>query len=240
MTHGRSKRAEPRGSLRASTKALFIAGAAALVVVVALALVWLLPGSSSDAALLKDEMVAAGLDIGKADVEGTTLSVVMTSPAITVENAISESVLGLTLERIAQKAGITFINCVNDAGGERVSGGISISPPQPVTYVSPAVALAAVDAWVAEVANRYGVKVDHDFRDRRLDLTVTGPPKELEPAVETFLAGAFGQHNKGNLDLVTVVAKSEAGQIAFEGVTDCLVSKTVKSWTTSEFDANSF
>jgi hypothetical protein len=195
-------------SLQARRRVLVVAGAAVLVGVVALALVWILSGSSSDADRLKDEMVAAGLDVREVDIDGTTLNVVTSGPDITIDNAISQSVLALTLYRVAQRAGITFVNGVSEQGGTRETGGISIMPPQPVTFVSPAVALGAVDAWVAEVASRYEVEVGHAFKDRRLDLTVTGSAEGLEPAVETFLMGAFGQYGKGNLDLVTVVAKS--------------------------------
>lgn len=247
------------------TKVLIIGAAAlGLIVALALALVSVIPAGSSqaedtfqtppgyvapieesptptvDLVQLKDELRSAGIDVREVEVEGTTLYVVLRSPEVTADNAIELAVHSMEIRRIAARAGMTLLRWVSGVGDEQRSGDQRVAPLQTVPYVSSAEALAAVDSWVKEVAAKHGVRTEYVLTDYRVDLRIAGSIEALESATEEFLMSAFALHGKGYLDLVTVIAESETGEVLFEGVTDCLVSAISHAYAASGFDDSGF
>lgn len=80
----------------------------------------------------------------------------------------------------------------------------------------------AIASWIADVEAKTGVKAASTFRDYRLDLVVQGPREAAPAAAERFMQGGVGQHEHGNLDVLTIVVQS-GEETVFEGVADYVV-----------------
>jgi hypothetical protein len=196
--------------------------------------------SAVDVGQIAGELRSAGIDVKDVAVEGSTMYVALESPEVTVDNAIELAVHSMEVRRIAARAGMTLLRWVSGAGDEQRSGDQRVAPLQTVPHVSPTEALAAVDSWVKEVAAKHGVQAEYVLADYRVDLRIAGSTEALESATEEFLMSAFALHDKGYLDLVTVIAESETGNVLFEGVTDCLVSAISHAYAASGFDDSGF
>lgn len=198
--------------------------------------------SVQDSTVLESEMtnrlVEAGLDVSSIEIQGTSLRVLLTSDALTADNAIKHAILGMNLCRIASEAGMTWIDIVVNVGGEQTSAGHGLAQLDVVPHVTADSAATAIATWVGAIEAETGVHATYGFEGYRLDVNVDGSMEALEAAAEDFMAGGFALHRKGQLDLLTVVAKSETGDVIFEGVADYLLATTSYPYMAPGFDAN--
>jgi len=226
------------------TRARAITVAVALFVVLAGTLTGVLLGARPSSAAadpnvaqesqIAQQLKAVGLHVSAVQIQDKTMSVTFSTTPLTEENAISNVLKIDTIKVLAGNAGMTMLDLKQDVGGqvENLQRGISFSP---VTHAAADQTEQAIRDWMAQIESKTGVSATETTEDGRTDLALVGSVDGLQSAVEDFMTGGFALHGQGDLDLLTLVAKTDTGQTVFEGVGSYLTMTLYKPFIASGF-----
>ena len=182
-------------------------------------------------ATLQQLLEEKGVNVTSISVDGQTANIGLTMQD---PRSIEETVGRWLAYRVAAEQGYSWLNMsVNDA--EAPNGYALRLLTVPHTAI--AGASSAVQAWVEDVEKAAGVSASTTYADYRLDLEVEAPMDAVAAAAERFMMAGVTQHEAGNLDLLTLVIRSN-GKVVFKGVADYLVGAHTRVYVDPEVDAD--
>ncbi|MCZ7663458.1 MAG: hypothetical protein M5U22_11280 [Thermoleophilia bacterium] len=165
---------------------------------------------------LQTKLDGLGVSVSSIKVDGERVQVDMT---VSGEYGIEDEVAKWRVYRAAAEEGFTWLELHTNGSEGREGYSLRLDD---VPHADPAIASQEIAAWVADVEQKTGVKANATYRDYRLDLVVDGSPEAAPAAAERLMMGGSVQHDAGNLDVLTIVIRSN-GETVFKGVGDYVV-----------------
>lgn len=157
-----------------------------------------------------------GINVASIRIDGDRVAV---DRELTGEYGIEDEVAKWAAYRAAAEEGFSWLDLRTK--GQEAYEGFRLRLLT-VSHAPPGDASKAVASWVADVEAKTGAKAESSYRDYRLDLVVEGPREAAPAAAEHFMMGGVVQHEGGNIDILTIVVRSD-GETVFEGVADYVV-----------------